>query len=82
MRRRVRSGLQPVQHGGSGYEVSVTSLNLSSGCVNFRDAGMFVNLILGQHFMREGRLHRGGKIDFVSSDSDIGSLNAIIELLN
>ena len=55
-------------------------LDYTAGCVNFRDAGAFVNLITGKPLLPENRLLRGGKIDFVSEASEIGSPGTIINL--
>lgn len=55
-------------------------LDYTQGCVNFRDVGEFVNIIAGEPLMPEGRLLRGGKLDYVKSASSIGSPGTIVNL--
>ena len=56
------------------------AIDYSKGSVNLRDVSEFVNLIAGTSLLREGRLLRGGKLDFVKSKEDIGSPGTIINL--
>ena len=56
------------------------SLDYTSGSVNFRDAGEFLNLIAGQELMQKKRLFRGGKTDFCLTASDIETPGTIINL--
>ncbi len=56
------------------------SLDHTSGSVNFRDVGEFVNLLSGKELMREKRLFRGGKTDFCLTASDIETPGTIINL--
>ena len=56
------------------------SLDYTVGCVNFRDVGEFINLILGQEILAKGKLFRGGKIDFVNSHAEIALAASIINL--
>jgi len=55
-------------------------LDYTSGCVNFRDAGEFVNAIMGEQVMAEDKLLRGGKVEFVEDLSEIGFPSTIINL--
>lgn len=54
------------------------ALDYTKGCVNFRDAGEWVNCIAGMRLLPEGRLLRGGKIDFVMDAAQIGNPGTII----
>ena len=58
------------------------SLDYTAGCVNFRDVGGFVNLIINKNTLLENRLYRGGSTDFVNSASEIESPKTIINLRN
>ncbi len=51
-----------------------------SNCVNYRDVGEFINVIMGNRVMVEGGLLRGGKIEFVEDLSEISSPSTIINL--
>lgn len=55
-------------------------LDYTSGCVNFRDVGEFVNLIVGKDLLPIGRIFRGGKTDFVEDVADIQYPKSIINL--
>lgn len=55
-------------------------LDYTTGSVNFRDVGAFVNLIAGHDLMHENLLFRGGKTDFCKSGKEIGSPKTIINL--
>ncbi len=55
-------------------------LDYTSGCVNFRDFGGYVNLIIGKNVLPEGKLFRGGSIDFVYNHSEIEYVQSIINL--
>lgn len=54
--------------------------NIENKCINFRDVGEFVNFILGKEFIPQGKLFRGGKIDFIKDRNQIGWVNSIINL--
>lgn len=56
------------------------TLDYTSGCVNFRDAGAFVNLIADERLMAEGRLYRGGKLNYVDDLSAIENPASVINL--
>ena len=58
------------------------SLDYTDGCVNFRDVGGYVNLILGEERLPEDHLYRGGSIDYVKEDSEIRFPKTIINLRN
>jgi protein-tyrosine phosphatase len=55
-------------------------LDYSGGCVNFRDAGEWVNLIAGCGVIPTGRILRGGKLDAIESSGQIGRPGTIINL--
>lgn len=55
-------------------------LDYSKGCVNFRDVGEFINLIAARYLLPEGRLFRGGKLEFVSCAAEIQNPQTIINL--
>lgn len=57
-------------------------LDYTDGCVNFRDIGGYVNLILGKELLPEGMLFRGGSIDYVECLYEIGNVRSIINLRN
>ena len=57
-------------------------MDYTAGCVNFRDAGEFVNFIADDNLLPEGKLYRGGSIDYVLSHGDIGEAQTIINLRN
>lgn len=57
-------------------------LDYTSGCVNFRDVGAFINLISAEEIMPEGRILRGGSIDYVEDIKEIESPASIINLRN
>ena len=59
--------------------MSIT-LDYTTGSVNFRDVGAFVNLIMKKDVMQEGRLFRGGKTDFCRDAAMIGNPGTIINL--
>jgi protein-tyrosine phosphatase len=56
------------------------SLDYSTGSVNFRDVGEFINLILGKKHINEGLLLRGGKTDFYEYADEIGNPSTIMNL--
>ena len=56
------------------------SLDYTSGSVNFRDVGEFVNLIAGKELMLKKQLYRGGKTDFCLTSSNIETPGTIINL--
>ena len=58
------------------------SLDYTDGCVNFRDIGGYINLIVGKEVLPEGQLLRGGSIDYIQSVEEIGSAKSIINLRN
>ena len=47
---------------------------------NFRDVGTFVNLIVGESLVPEGRLYRCGTIQRIESPEEIGSPKTIFNL--
>ena len=55
-------------------------LDYTAGCVNFRDFGAYINLILGTSVLPEGKFYRGGSVDYVKSTSEIAHCNTIINL--
>lgn len=57
-------------------------LNYTDGCVNFRDLGEYINLILGEHAFPVGKVYRGGSIDHVKRLDEIGFVKSIINLRN
>lgn len=57
-------------------------LDYTDGCVNFRDTGEFINLIAGKQFIQEGKLFRGGTIDYVKRHDEIALVKSIISLRN
>lgn len=57
-------------------------LDYTDGCVNFRDVGGYINLILGEKKLHENQLLRGGSIDYVKESSEIGHAKSIINLRN
>lgn len=57
-------------------------LDYTEGCVNFRDFGGYVNLIAGKNLLPEGKLYRGGSIDYVEDLKEIGQVKSIINLRN
>ncbi len=57
-------------------------LNYTDGCVNFRDLGEYINLIVGRPDFAEGRIYRGGSIDHVKNLEEIGSPKSVINLRN
>ena len=56
------------------------TLDYSSGCVNFRDVGEYINLIAPGNLLPAGRLFRGGKLTLINSAEDICSPKTIINL--
>ncbi|MCE7996583.1 MAG: tyrosine-protein phosphatase [Roseivirga sp.] len=55
-------------------------LNYTDGCVNFRDVGEYLELIMGDSSFPVGRLYRGGSIDYVKNPEEIGLPNSVISL--
>ena len=55
-------------------------LDYTDGCVNFRDVGGYLNLITGEQKFQEGKLFRGGSIDYIKSHDEIGEAKTIINL--
>lgn len=56
------------------------TIDYTTGPVNFRDVGAFVNLSMGSKIMREGQLYRGGKTDYCKDAAEIGNPRTIINL--
>ncbi|OJJ20937.1 tyrosine protein phosphatase [marine bacterium AO1-C] len=57
-------------------------LDYTDGCVNFRDVGGYVNLILEKDVLPEGKIFRGGSIDYIENLGEIGQVHSIINLRN
>lgn len=57
-------------------------LNYTDGCVNFRDLGEFINLIVEDSELPPKRIYRGGSIDHVKNVEEIGSPKSVINLRN
>lgn len=57
-------------------------LDYTEGCVNFRDVGVFTHLISGKQLLVEGRIYRGGSIDYVKEHEEIDYVKSIINLRN
>jgi protein-tyrosine phosphatase len=57
-------------------------LDYTDGCVNFRDIGEYINLILEKEVLPEGKLFRGGSIDYIESLVEIGNIKSLINLRN
>ncbi len=55
-------------------------LDYTNGCVNFRDVGEYVNLLMGRPVMKEKSLYRGGKIQHIVDLGEIGHARTIINL--
>jgi len=57
-------------------------LDYTEGCVNFRDVGDFVNLILGKELLPVDRIYRGGSIDYIQGLEEINQVKSIFNLRN
>ncbi|MEH0157479.1 tyrosine-protein phosphatase [Limibacter armeniacum] len=57
-------------------------LNYTDGCVNFRDFGAYINLILGKDLLPEGKFYRGGSIDHIDQHAEIEHVKSIVNLRN
>lgn len=57
-------------------------LDYTEGCVNFRDVGDFVNLIVGTEVLPVNRIYRGGSIDYIKGLEDINNVKSIFNLRN
>ena len=57
-------------------------LDYTAGCINFRDVGEFVNLILGKEVFLKGKFLRGGSIDYIKSLEEIENPKTILNLRN
>jgi protein-tyrosine phosphatase len=55
-------------------------LDYTDGCVNFRDVGGYLNLLIGEEKFQEGKLFRGGSIDYIKEHSEIQNAQTIINL--
>lgn len=55
-------------------------LDYTDGCVNFRDFGAYINLILDKDVLPEGRFYRGGSIDHVKKHEEIDYVRSVISL--
>lgn len=53
---------------------------MTEDCKNFRDIGVWVNLLAAHPLLPEGRLFRGGKLDWVQAAADIGQPGTILNL--
>ena len=58
------------------------SLDYTAGCVNFRDVGEFVNLLLDEEVLPPKRIYRGGKTDFVDNRTELENPVTIFNLRN
>ena len=57
-------------------------LDYTDGCVNLRDVGEYINLIVDKPILPEKVLYRGGSIDYINSDADIYRVKSIVNLRN
>lgn len=57
-------------------------LDYTDGCVNFRDVGEYINLIIGKEMLSDKLIYRGGSIDDVKDESEIGYPKSIFNLRN
>jgi len=57
-------------------------LDYTEGCVNFREVGGYLNLILGENRFPEWWLLREGTLDYVKEASEIGRAQSLINLRN
>lgn len=57
-------------------------LDYTDGCVNFRDIGAFINLILDQEVLPEKRIYRGGSIDYVETADEVENPKSVLNLRN
>lgn len=57
-------------------------LNYTDGCVNFRDLGEYISLIVENSELPTKRIYRGGSIDHVKNVEEIGSPKSVINLRN
>lgn len=57
-------------------------LNYTDGCVNFRDLGEYINLIVEDSELPPKRIYRGGSIDHVKNLEEMGSPKSVINLRN
>lgn len=57
-------------------------LDYTDGCVNFRDVGAYINLILDKKVLPEQKIYRGGSIDYIKNRSEIENVKTIISLRN
>lgn len=57
-------------------------LDYSEGCVNLRDVGEYINLILEEEILPTGRIIRGGSIDYVRERREIENAKTIVNLRN
>lgn len=55
-------------------------LDYTSGCVNYRDVGEFINWLSGEELLPEKRILRGGSTDYVKDLKEIGNPKTIINL--
>lgn len=67
---------------GKEFWTSSMGLDYTEGCVNFRDVGEFINLILEEKKLPQGRIYRGGSIDYVKELTEINTPKSIINLRN
>lgn len=58
------------------------TLDYTDGCVNFRDVGTFINLISNKEILPEGKIFRGGSIDYIQTLKEIESPSTIFNLRN
>lgn len=55
-------------------------LDYTNGCVNFRDVGEYINLLMGRSFLKEKCLYRGGKVNHIIGLKEIGHARTIVNL--
>jgi protein-tyrosine phosphatase len=57
-------------------------LDYTDGCINFRDVAGYINLILEKEILPEGKIYRGGSIDYVEDLKEIGNTKSVLNLRN
>lgn len=63
------------------YRGAMAGLDYSAGCVNFRDVGEWVEVLVGHtRYLPRGRILRGGKLDAVTSVEAIGNPATVLNV--